>query len=392
MDWVNGLTLDQYIERNLLHQKALSWLPSHFRNLVSELEHLGIAHGDLQHGNIMIHSEDSSMVLVDYDAMYLPELSGMTSNETGHRNYQHPTRLKQYDNRIDRFSSLVIFTALESILERHNLWRKYSTGENMIFTREDFISPETSAVFREVCALQRSGRSGLELKEICKTANYNSVPRLEDFISNEKNYTPEKFVPYSDSISGKIVEIQGVQYTSQGTPFARIVFSDGDVAWVWPPALSLFKEPSKYLGQNVSVKGQRLQDHLEFRNSSEISPLEEPRRATESFIAPSPLPTHPSTTRHSYFWVVPLLAGGIIGLVGWGFSPLASFAVWVTSIVFSYLVKRQGLSLGEASITYPRPPVQPTVHMHRGMPCKMPLAWDPSKGRWYCYKQQDYPD
>ncbi|QLQ08322.1 MAG: hypothetical protein HZY76_21580 [Anaerolineae bacterium] len=48
----------------------------------------GIAHGDLQHGNVLVAADE--LRLIDYDGMYVPPLSGRESHEIGHRNYQHP--------------------------------------------------------------------------------------------------------------------------------------------------------------------------------------------------------------------------------------------------------------------------------------------------------------
>ena len=42
-------------------------------------EHV-IAHGDLQHGNIIVQ-DDGTIRLVDYDGCYVPELAGLKSNE-----------------------------------------------------------------------------------------------------------------------------------------------------------------------------------------------------------------------------------------------------------------------------------------------------------------------
>ena len=44
--------------------------------------------------------------LIDYDGMYLPELSGLPANEVGHVNYQHPARdASHYGEGMDRFGS-----------------------------------------------------------------------------------------------------------------------------------------------------------------------------------------------------------------------------------------------------------------------------------------------
>src|SRR2546430_4647189 len=52
-----------------------------------------VAHGDLQHGNILVRG--GSIQLVDYDGMWVPALKGRHATEIGHRAYQHPERSEQ---------------------------------------------------------------------------------------------------------------------------------------------------------------------------------------------------------------------------------------------------------------------------------------------------------
>src|SRR5207248_10425515 len=60
---------------------------------VRHLEAAKVAHGDLQHGNILVRG--GSIQLVDYDGMWVPALSGRDATEIGHRAYQHPERSGQ---------------------------------------------------------------------------------------------------------------------------------------------------------------------------------------------------------------------------------------------------------------------------------------------------------
>src|SRR5690606_3395463 len=95
-----------------------------FLRLVKELETFNIAHGDLQHGNIIV--KNNQMVLIDYDGMYFPELVGLATNEVGHINYQHPQRTARHFNKdIDRFASIIIYIGLKAVSINPSLWKKY---------------------------------------------------------------------------------------------------------------------------------------------------------------------------------------------------------------------------------------------------------------------------
>src|SRR5438093_695743 len=84
------------------------------QGLAAGLREAGMAHADLQHGNVLLipGSKDNALALrlVDYDGMYVPALADRPSGELGHPNYQHPLRVDQagYNPGVDRFSHLVI--------------------------------------------------------------------------------------------------------------------------------------------------------------------------------------------------------------------------------------------------------------------------------------------
>lgn len=147
MDWVSGPNLDQYIANNLQSQHKLARLALDFCQMCHDLREAGIAHGDLQHGNIIIASE--GIRLVDYDGMYVPAMSGMHSNELGHRNYQHPSRApKDFNANLDNFAAWVIHTSICCTALDSSLWNKLAAGDDcLLFRRDDFVQPEHSYAF-----------------------------------------------------------------------------------------------------------------------------------------------------------------------------------------------------------------------------------------------------
>lgn len=75
MDWVEGITLDRYVRQNLHNQYALQMLTYQFCRMASWLMSQPFAHGDLKPDNILVR-RDGSLVLVDYDGMYVPAMQG----------------------------------------------------------------------------------------------------------------------------------------------------------------------------------------------------------------------------------------------------------------------------------------------------------------------------
>ncbi|HVE46528.1 MAG TPA: hypothetical protein VNA57_07250 [Acidimicrobiales bacterium] len=159
MEWSSGESLTSYLERNLWSSSAIAYLAHRVAELAQELTGSGVAHGDLQHGNILV-LPGGTLRLIDYDGMYVPGLQGLSSNERGHRNYQHPgRRQKDFGPHLDRFPSWVIYTSLVAVATDPLLWGRLDGGDEcLLFRQEDLEAPGTSPA---LAALEASGDSAL---------------------------------------------------------------------------------------------------------------------------------------------------------------------------------------------------------------------------------------
>ena len=158
MQWAKGDLLHSHIEKHLGDPVTLAALREKWLILVRHLEAARVAHGDLQHGNIMVRG--GSIHLVDYDGMWVPALRGRHATEIGHRAYQHPERSgEDYGQEIDRFSALVIYLSLAALERDVTLWERFHTGDNLIFVRQDFQQLGRSAIWQQ---LRRIGSRGID--------------------------------------------------------------------------------------------------------------------------------------------------------------------------------------------------------------------------------------
>src|SRR5688500_15468697 len=165
MEWVEGPTLDVYLDEAVGRREALLHLAGEWVRLVAALGAAGVAHGDLQHGNIIV--ERGRLRLVDLDGMFVPALEGFRASEVGHQHYQHPARdVSDFSRDTDNFSALVVYLSLVALAERPELWREHH-DENLLFTRADFADPDTSALFQKIAAL---GGEPARLAEALKLA------------------------------------------------------------------------------------------------------------------------------------------------------------------------------------------------------------------------------
>ena len=116
MDWIDGRTLNEYVDFLVTSSNAaaLTTLAAKWRELVALLQRSEFAHGDLQHGNVMVDQE-GRLRLVDFDGVWIPQLAGQSPpTEFGHPNYQHPLQ-HAWDRWLDTFSALVIYLSLVAL-------------------------------------------------------------------------------------------------------------------------------------------------------------------------------------------------------------------------------------------------------------------------------------
>lgn len=162
MEWAPGEPLLTYVHRHLWDGAALGYLAARFASLTARLRADGVAHGDLQHGNILV-VPGGDLRLVDYDGMYVPALAGRGGTERGHRNYQHPGReVGDFDPVIDSFSAWVIYASLAALAADPLLWGRLDGGEEALLLRHhDLEEPDRSAALAAMEASDGPGVAAL---------------------------------------------------------------------------------------------------------------------------------------------------------------------------------------------------------------------------------------
>ncbi len=243
MRWVEGLRLNQFVCDYLDKPKTLRLLQPLWVKLSAKLREAKIAHGDLQHGNVLLvpvpETGQLSLKLIDYDGMYVPALAKMKSGEVGHPSFQHPQRIKEaiYNVEVDRFSHLAIYTAIQAaIVGKRELWDQFDNGDNLLFREADFQHPETSDLLRRLW--ETPGQPELHslvgrLILACKRP-LNQCPHLDELVFNGV------VLPLSPEMEQQVCVIVGrgapaVQAVPQfQQPTGGIFPSPGDVQAVLP--------------------------------------------------------------------------------------------------------------------------------------------------------------
>ena len=196
MEWAEGKTLCQFIERNLPNSDILRTAAAEFLKMVKDLHRHQISHGDLQDGNILIEQNgtDVEIKLIDYDSLFVPTLQGYLDSIVGLPEYQHPYRMAgggTANAKVDYFSELVIYLSLLSLAEKPALWRQFGgrTERALLFIAEDFRNPSPSDVFRELGSISPDVKLlASKLKEFCEKPSIDQLEPLESCIPQRSQF------------------------------------------------------------------------------------------------------------------------------------------------------------------------------------------------------------
>jgi hypothetical protein len=182
MDWVEGDTLGVWLDKHIDDPKALAKARADFAAIARFLAQKGIAHGDIQNGNVMLANGD--IKLIDYDGMFVPGMRPGHGSETGHRHFQHPQRrTSNFGPEMDRFSFVALDLSLAAVIEDKSLYKKFREGgETIIFKANDFADPQGSEIFQRLLAMAKLKGQASKFAAICE-APLAAVPTLDDFLA-----------------------------------------------------------------------------------------------------------------------------------------------------------------------------------------------------------------
>ncbi len=219
MEWVQGESLGRYVEQHRGSPRALFDLAAAWVELQGDLGRARVAHGDLQHGNVVIAPE--GLRLVDYDGMFVPALARRPSHERGHAHYQHPDRDGGVlHERLDHFSAWVVFLSLVALAHEPGLWERFQGGDDcLLFRRKDFVERERSPLFQALLGSRHARVKALTtffLESVlsCRPAD---VPPLAgaplSLIGHARGVAPEGLLPPSAAR-----EVAGLMCPESGAP------------------------------------------------------------------------------------------------------------------------------------------------------------------------------
>ncbi len=207
MNWIEGQNIKDYICENRTDSNKIRKLAEDFLEMCRNLHKYKVAHGDLQHGNILVDNS-GKLFLIDYDSVYIPALQGESDLISGLPDYQHPRRIdnKIASEKLDYFSELVIYISIQAIAVDPTLLEKYQVedADRLLFSKEDYLDVENSKVYRDILSLGGQFKELLDvLVEYLKKSDINSLcPFNEKLIENKITFkaSSTKAIRSKDSV------------------------------------------------------------------------------------------------------------------------------------------------------------------------------------------------
>lgn len=220
MRWIDGVTIKDYICQNKQSKERLRALADNFLKMTRTLHSQSLAHGDLQHGNILVDN-DHQLHLVDYDSFYCPELNGEADSITGLPDYQHPARKnnKTVSEKLDYFSELIIYLSILAISEKTSLIDKYKVkdSDRLLFSKEDYEDITNSESYKDIQSLGESFQEILDV--LAGYLKHNDINELIPF----EFFLLEKKVTFSASTT-KVVRNTQTVVLEWNVPFEADVY------------------------------------------------------------------------------------------------------------------------------------------------------------------------
>lgn len=190
MRWIEGKKLNEYIYQHKSDKDILKKLADDFITMCKKLHEKSIAHGDLQHGNILVDS-NGNIYLIDYDSMFVPSFEKEKDIIKGKDDYQHPNRkTNKYANcKLDYFSELIIYISILAISEEPALADKYNieNAERLLFQKDDFVDIKGSRIYKDIRNLSQQLKSLLDIlvwylkqNDILDLAPFDFMESLKD--------------------------------------------------------------------------------------------------------------------------------------------------------------------------------------------------------------------
>lgn len=139
MDWIEGKTMEAYINAYFMDGHAMAMLYYQFCKMVDWLRSQSFAHGDIRLDNIIVRP-DGTLTLVDYDDMFVPAMKGRKSPTISAKDFSHPLRtIDDFGETTDDFALVSIALSLKAISLDSSLLQNYGASDRLLFAPFEYF-------------------------------------------------------------------------------------------------------------------------------------------------------------------------------------------------------------------------------------------------------------
>ena len=139
MDWIEGKTMEAYINAYFMDGHAMAMLYYQFCKMVDWLRSQSFAHGDIRLDNIIVRP-NGTLTLVDYDDMFVPAMKGRKSPTISAKDFSHPLRtIDDFGETTDDFALVSIALSLKAISLDSSLLQNYGASDRLLFAPFEYF-------------------------------------------------------------------------------------------------------------------------------------------------------------------------------------------------------------------------------------------------------------
>ena len=147
--------------------------------MLDVLRSRGVAHGDLQHENVIV-TKSGTMHLIDYDGMFVPSMSGLEPSEEGQPAYQHPGRRNSgavpFDAHLDGIAGLVILATLAGVTAE--IWASRNP-EGLVLGSDDLANARGSPHLDQLASTSSRSAAVVDLLRVALANEPGPCPQLD---------------------------------------------------------------------------------------------------------------------------------------------------------------------------------------------------------------------